>query len=341
MPLKAKKGIAAMAALPLLFAFFYLTRKTWFSAAKILLLSGGFSLLAVPLCNRLEKQGMRKNAAALLGVLSIALVLFFFLLIFVPYLITGIIDFGKRIAPTLLMGIEQLDHELIRWGTNNSIKTDAAKMFASFLTPITARIAKGGIAFFAAAGHVIFALVIAYYLLTMRNLAKKYMLLLIPLHMRKMVVAALSGCANAVLSYLAGSLKTALFVSTATFVGLVLLGISDALLLAFFMGVLEFLPFIGPFLGALPILLAAIPLGISRSGLAMLLVFFVQQLESGIVGPYFTASSASIHPLTAIIGVFLGGSLFGIPGILLIIPTLIVARSIFWSIRSASIRFDS
>ena len=341
MPFRANKRVILIAVLPLVLILFYLTRDTWFSAAKILLLSGGFSLLAAPLCNRLERRGIRKNAAALLGILSIALALFFFLIIFVPYLVTGVIDFGKRIAPTILIGIEQIDHALMKWGASNSLKADAAKMFASLLTPITARIARGGIAFFSASGHVIFAVVIAYYLLTVRNSAKKYMLLFVPLPQREMVLSALSGCANAVLSYLAGSLKTALFVGAATFVGLLLLGISDALLLAFFMGVLEFLPFIGPFLGAVPILLAVIPLGIGRTGLAIFLVLAVQQLESGVIAPYFTASSTSIHPLTAIISVFLGGSLFGIPGILLVIPMLIVSRSIFWSIRSASIRFDS
>ena len=71
--------------------------------------------------------------------------------------------------------------------------------------------------------------------------------------------------------------------------------------------------------------------------MAILLILAIQQVESGIIGPYFTASSTSIHPLAAIVSVYVGGSLFGFAGILFAAPSVVIVRSVFWSLRNASI----
>ena len=59
----------------------------------------------------------------------------------------------------------------------------------------------------------------------------------------------------------------------------------------------------------------------------------VQQIEGNFITPYFTASSTSINPLSALISVFILGSLMGVWGIVLAIPLVVTLRSIMWSIR--------
>ena len=93
------------------------------------------------------------------------------------------------------------------------------------------------------------------------------------------------------------------------------------------------LPYIGPVLGAIPILLVTLPEGMYRALLSLGLVIIVQQIEGNFVSPYFTASSTSIHPLTALISVFILGSLMGLWGIVLAIPLVVTLRSVYWSIR--------
>ena len=318
-----------------------ITGETWIKMLKVLILSVFFVLLLSPICIKLERKGIGAHAAALISMILCLVVLAFFLLVFIPYLLSGIIDFVKRTAPTILGGMEQINRSLDRLGIAGSIKSDTTQLIASALKPITAGIAKGSAAVISAAGHLAFSLVIAYYLMTVRRIMGAQAMLLVPLRYRKMFLSALYGCKNAVLSYLSGTLKTSAFVGLATLVGLALIGIKDALILAVFMSVLEVLPYIGPVLGAIPIIVSAVPLGIGKTIMSLALVVLIQQMEAGVIGPYFTASSTAIHPLTAIIGVFLGGSLFGIPGIIFIIPVLIVLRSMIWSIRSAAIQIDS
>ena len=107
------------------------------------------------------------------------------------------------------------------------------------------------------------------------------------------------------------------------------------LLLALFMGIFEVLPYVGPVLAAIPILLSSLPQGLNQTLLALVLVVLVQQIEGNFISPYFTASSTSIHPLAALVSVFVLGSLMGIWGILLAVPLVAALRSMLWSIRQA------
>lgn len=336
-----KEGLIKAGLFASAIAFAYMTRDTWLDAIQILLLSLLFSMPLIPLSKRLEDKGIKRGAAALISIFSCVLVLVFFLLVFVPYLITRSLSLIQRMTPTILIGLERLRILLGYLGIDYPMKSDVSSLIASALTPISAGLAKSGLIVISAAGKTLISLVIAYYLLTIRDIAGRHLLLLVPLRYRSVFLSALSGCKNAVLGYLSGVLKTSAFVGAATFLGLMLLGVDDALILALFMGVLEVLPYFGPVLGAIPILVSAVPMGLGKTALALLLVLLVQQLESSVVGPYFTASSTSIHPLTAVAGVLIGGSLFGIPGILFTLPLIVVLRSIYWSVQRASIHFDS
>ena len=67
--------------------------------------------------------------------------------------------------------------------------------------------------------------------------------------------------------------------------------------------------------------------------LALAVIVLVQQVEGNFVSPHFTASGTSLHPLAALVSVFVLGSLFGLWGILLAIPVVVTLRSAIWSAR--------
>ena len=150
-----------------------------------------------------------------------------------------------------------------------------------------------------------------------------------------MFLSAVCACKNALMSYVSGLLKTSAFVAAATCAGLAVLGIEDALLLALMMGILEILPYLGPALASIPILLSSMLEGGHATFLTLVLLVAVQQIEGNFVSPYFTASSTAIHPLAAVLSVFLAGSLFGIWGILMAVPMLVLIQSVYWSVKQA------
>jgi predicted PurR-regulated permease PerM len=91
-------------------------------------------------------------------------------------------------------------------------------------------------------------------------------------------------------------------------------------------GFMELIPFVGPFLGALPPLLVALfqdPLTALWVGL-----FFVglQQIEGHIVAPQVFSHTLRINPLLVIFALLLGGEAYGILGALVALPLAAIAR---------------
>lgn len=328
-----KKSWFIAIGLALLAVFLYQKRATLWQIATVTAFSGAFTLLLAPVCSWLERKGCSSATAAILSIALLFLTIVILLSAFIPYLVAHSIDLFRSVTPTITKLFSYIENILVQYGVQIEQKDKVINLLTSSATAITTRVARGSMAFAQQAGLIGFSLVIAYYLLRERRIVANHLILCLPIHWRTSFLCALLGCKNAVLGYLSGVLKTSLFVGGATLLGLLLLGIRDAFLLALFMGFFEVLPYIGPVLGAIPILLVTLPEGMYRALLSLGLVIIVQQIEGNFVSPYFTASSTSIHPLTALISVFILGSLMGLWGIVLAIPLVVTLRSVYWSIR--------
>lgn len=329
----AKKGLLAAATVLALAVFIYKKRDVFVLLLAVFCYSCGFTLLLAPLCARLERRGLSASSAAALSVAALVLAIALLLASFIPYLITHGVDLIRTMTPTLSGLLAQLGGLLSRFGIRLEQGSSLTELVTTSATAMTAGLARGSMALARQAGAIGFALVIAYYLLRERRLLAGHLVLLLPLHRRTAFLCALQGCKTAILGYLSGMLKTSLFVGIATFAGLALLGVRDALLLALFMGLFEVLPYIGPVLAAVPILLVTLPQGPGRAMMALAVVVLVQQIEGNFVSPHFTAAGTSLHPLAALVSVFVLGSLFGLWGILLAIPVVVTLRSAIWSAR--------
>ncbi len=323
----------ALAALALLIAFE--KRAELARILAVFLMAAAFTLLLLPLCAALERRGLSPSGAALCSVGAFLMLALLLVSAFLPYLVSHTIALIRRVTPTMSALLARGGALLAQLGLQAEPRGELSDLLAGSMSALTALLARTGMSAAARAGQVAFALVIAYYLLRERRLLGDHLLLLVPLQSRAAFLRALLGCKNAVLGYLSGVLKTSLFVGGATFLGLALLGVRDAPLLSLFMGVLEVLPYIGPVLAAAPIVLAALGQSAARALAALALVVLVQQVEGNFVSPYFTASATSVHPLTALVSVFVLGSLMGLWGILLAVPLVVTARSVLWSARQA------
>jgi predicted PurR-regulated permease PerM len=139
---------------------------------------------------------------------------------------------------------------------------------------------------------------------------------------------------RAVGGYLRGQILFSLAMGTGAGVGMYVFGVTgvfpDGKTYAFAFGVwfglMELIPFVGPFLGALPPLLVALfqdPLTAVWLG-----IFFValQQLEGHIVAPYIFGHTLRINPLLVIFALLLGGEAYGFLGALLSLPIAAMVR---------------
>lgn len=93
-------------------------------------------------------------------------------------------------------------------------------------------------------------------------------------------------------------------------------------------GLMEFIPYIGPILAAVPPVVLAFFTSPWIS-LAVILVFvFIQQVEGHVLIPNIMGQAVGVHPLVVIFAVLAGANMFGIPGMLLALPIVALAREL-------------
>jgi predicted PurR-regulated permease PerM len=139
---------------------------------------------------------------------------------------------------------------------------------------------------------------------------------------------------RAVSHYVQGQLAFSLIMGVTAGVALYVFGVIGifpdgrkyAVVFAIFFGLMELIPYLGPFLGALPpILLALLTNPISAVWVALLFVG-IQQLEGHIVAPQIFGHSLRINPLLVIFALLFGQHLYGLVGALLALPILSILR---------------
>lgn len=106
--------------------------------------------------------------------------------------------------------------------------------------------------------------------------------------------------------YLRGQLLVSLAVGGFTGLGLLLCGVPSWLLLGFLMGLLELIPYVGPFLGGVLVALFAWPGGWSRMLWSLGVVVLVQQLEGGMLSPQLMSETTRLHPIVVLLCVMAG-----------------------------------
>lgn len=114
-------------------------------------------------------------------------------------------------------------------------------------------------------------------------------------------------------------------------IALFALGIKHALLFAAIAASLNIIPFVGPFIGsALPILFAFVTKDSMFYPIAVLGCFIIiQSVEGNFLTPKIVGNNVSLNPLITLIALIVGGSIWGIVGMILFIPMVAILKEIF------------
>jgi predicted PurR-regulated permease PerM len=137
-------------------------------------------------------------------------------------------------------------------------------------------------------------------------------------------------------NWLLGQLASMVIVGTLVYIGLTVLGVPGAVALALLAGLLEFIPLIGPFIAAIPPILAA--LTVSPQLALYTAGFFVvlQQIEGNLLAPIIMKHAVSIPPAITLLSLLMIGTLFGPLGVILGGPLTVagfIAVRELWVIR--------
>ncbi|WP_226435366.1 MULTISPECIES: AI-2E family transporter [Rhodococcus] len=109
-------------------------------------------------------------------------------------------------------------------------------------------------------------------------------------------------------------------------IGLVILGVPLAPVLAILTFIGGFVPIVGAFVaGALAVLVALVANGFTTALIVLALIIAVQQIEGNVLQPVLQSKSMNLHAVIVLLAVTAGSSLFGIIGAFLAVPVAAVA----------------
>lgn len=149
-------------------------------------------------------------------------------------------------------------------------------------------------------------------------------IMLFPKRVQPQIGETLDDAGAALRLWLGAQLLAMVMVGVLTGAGLAIIGVPSALGLGFIAGVLEFIPYLGPILSAIPALLLASTVSWELVLWTLGLFVIIQQVENNIILPLVSGRAVDLPPAVGLIAVVAIGILFGPLGLLFAYPLAII-----------------
>lgn len=170
--------------------------------------------------------------------------------------------------------------------------------------------------------------IITFFLLKDDKLLHKKFFKVIPSKHNEEIKNIIEEIDNLLHNYFFGQIIVAGFLGIITYIGYLIIGIPNALLLAVFAMVFSIIPFVGPIIGAIPAILLGWTVDPFMVLKVLIVLIITQQLEGNLIRPKVIGDQIHIHPMIIIFLVIIAVSLYGFIGALFVIPFYGVLRII-------------
>lgn len=297
-------------------------RRFLLPVVKIALAAAGLAVIISPVCRFFEKKFSR-GISAVMAVVSVAAVIAaaFFA---IAYLAVGFSGFLQETLASAMAFWEKISSFADGFaidisGAGEKISALAMSMGGKFLFAVGNTIS-------GAAGAIISA-VICVFILKDREIILLKCEMMSPLRFReKAVVCAISVYSDITL-YIRAQLIICLCVGILSALGLAVIGVPYGILLGLLAGIFNIIPYLGPIIACIPVGLAALTGGIYLMAMAIIVMIAVQQIDGLIISPRIMGSVTGIPSPVIMIAIYCAGGAFGILGMLMVMPCLILFRT--------------
>lgn len=240
----------------------------------------------------------------------------------------GVWLFGKQIAlqaNELWNAMQQsMDQLRDRIGDSPLLQSVLREMRGLTSAESMSRVAKGTLTAFGAVIDIALVIFLAVYLALDPRTYRDGFVRLFPRAARPRLGEALDAAGLALRRWLLGQLFAMLCVGILAAVGLSLIGVPLAVPLGILLGVMDFVPVVGPLIAAIPGLIIAFAQSPQLALYALFVYLVVQNIEGNIIVPLAQRWAVSLPAALTLIGILAFGVLFGPAGIFLAMPLLVV-----------------
>jgi len=294
----------------------------------------------------IHKLRIPHSISALLSLFIIVLVFIGLISIFVPLIINQADTISKidvnKLAQNLQGPLQWIDRELHEFGAI----PDGQTLQDFLVTKAKSLVNLGNVGsiisnFISVAGNIfigLFSIIfIAFFFLKDENMFSNGLLLFVPEKHHETTHKVISESKNLLVRYYIGVMLELLGVMSLIAIGLWIFGVRNALLIGFFGGIMNIIPYLGPVIGTvigtvlgITTTLAAgsyndlMPIILKLVGTFLLVNF----IDNNILVPLIYSKSVKSHPLEIFLVIIIGGGLAGFVGMLVAVPVYTLLRVI-------------
>jgi predicted PurR-regulated permease PerM len=302
-----------------------------------------------PPVTRLERRGMRRGWATLITYV-VALVALGGLLVWLIPLVSHQVGEFSRSIPDLL---HRAERGLLHFARRLGLRVRSANILGAFGKSGSVGEYIGRVTSVSSAVGLVLVLVLgpilAFYLLVDLPKMRRTLEAAVPARRRREVQHLAGRVSTAVGGYFRGQLLVAALIGAFCMLGFWFIGLPYWAPVGLIVGLFSLIPFIGPFLGAIPSLFVAFTTPRSASGgvlhprpgwplavAASVVLLIIQQADALVVSPRLVSRSVRLHPVTVMLSLLVAGTIAGVWGMLLAIPTVAAAKILvvhYWDTR--------
>ena len=283
-----------------------------------------------PLVDWMQKRKIPRGV----GILGIYLVVFSVLssviYLIIPPIAQEIGDLASnfpKILDKLIAGFSAFKEYTIQHGILDNVK-DGLGTISSNMQSAAAGVFSTVTGIFGGIFSFFLVLVLTFYMVVEENAIKKLIFSIAPSHHQPYIMQLINRMQKKIGMWLRGQLILSLIIFVLTYVGLSILGVKYALVLALIAGLTEFIPYLGPILAAIPAVFLAFTQAPMLALFTAVLYYVVQLVENNILVPKVMQKAVGLNPIVSIAVLLIGFKVAGVVGAILSIPVA-TAVSVF------------
>jgi predicted PurR-regulated permease PerM len=308
-----------------------------------LLCSLALAYLLSPLVTWFERRGWSRSSSTLLALTGVSVVFVLVLIFIMPnlwaqltktYQQAGALVSDYSRAKPLLAKIEQISPQFYHFINPYIVKIMKPEEQARLYQLVEGWLQSGLFRLVDVTTSILDLLLIpffVYYLLADYASMRARVDRLIPPRYRTLTSALISQVNQVLSSYVRSQLLIALVMGLLYSFGFLILQVPLAITVGMLSGLLNFVPYLGTLTGlGLSLSFAALDgAGIGRLAGVILVFIVVQSFEGYFLTPKLLGSRLHLHPLWVLVGLMIGGNLFGLVGIILAVPVIAISKVVF------------
>jgi predicted PurR-regulated permease PerM len=245
---------------------------------------------------------------------------------------------GMTVVPQFLAQLDQLWERLVgfaeraqqtlsryEWARQLMQDSEEQGGVAEAASAIARQAASAMLAILGVASSLVILLAIAIFAAANPGLYRRGVLTLLPAGRRARVEEALAATVHALRWWFLAQIIAMILLGVTVAIGLMIIGVDVWLSLGVLTGLLTFIPFLGPIIAGIPIVIVGFSEGL-QTGISVLVFFLVvQNLEGNFLGPLIQHRVVNLAPVLLISVQVLMSTLFGVMGLIMAAPLTLVA----------------